>query len=228
MASSRYLLFGRDDNLVGNQLGAVAIVAPGSVAFTTDGVTWSTVPLPGGPASKVTGVAVSSGRFVAVGDNGAASMSPVAWWSDDGLHWTRATVPAHRGDGFQSVAGAAGGLVAISATADVPDVTTFWTSPDGAAWTVSKDPPLGVVTQGEGQGNVDGFFSGDGTRLLAYGAGPTGGATEYWTSVDATHWTQLALTGDTAAAAGDVNPFLMPDGVLFGGAAGSLLGTPRP
>jgi hypothetical protein len=78
-------------------------------------------------------------------------------------------------------------------------------------------------------GDVNGLFSGDGSRLLAYGTGPTGGATEYWTSLDGTHWTKLALTGDmTAAAAGEVTPFLLPDGVLFGGATGSSLGTPQP
>jgi hypothetical protein len=224
------LHFGGGDNIVGNQVGAVAIVtAPDKVAFTSDGVTWSTVTLPGGATSNVTGLAVSNDRFVAVGDDGAGSTSPVAWSSDDGLHWTRATVQAHRGDGFQSVAGATAGLVAISSTPDVPGATTFWTSSDGTAWTVSTSPPLGVLRQGEGQGNVNGLFSGDGTRLLAYGASPTGGATEYWTSLDETHWTQLTLTGDTAAAlAGDVNPFLLPDGMVFGGPAGSLLGTPRP
>ena len=112
-SSAPDLLFG-GDNLAGNQLGAVAIVAPGSVAFTTDGLTWSTVPLPGGPNAKVTGVAVSNGRFVAVGNDGAATISPVAWSSEDGLHWTRATVPSHRNDGFRSIAGAGGGLVAIT------------------------------------------------------------------------------------------------------------------
>jgi hypothetical protein len=228
-SSAPDLSFGDHTNMAGNQLGAVAIVAPRSVAFTSDCVTWSTVPLPGGPSSKVTGVAVSNGRFVAVGDDGAATISPVAWSSEDGLHWTRATTPSNRNGGFQSVAGAADGLVAISSTPTVPSVTTFWSSPDGAAWTVNTAPPLGVVTQGEGVGDVNGLFSGDGSRLLAYGTGPTGGATEYWTSLDGTHWTKLALTGDmTAAAAGEVTPFLLPDGVLFGGATGSSLGTPQP
>jgi hypothetical protein len=227
-SSAPDLSFG-DDNMAGNKLGAVAIVAPRSVAFTSDGVIWSTVPLPGSSASKVTGVAVSNGRFVAVGDDGAPSISPVAWSSNDGLHWTRATVQAHRGDGFQSVAGAADGLVAISSTPTVPGLTTFWTSPDGAAWTVDTAPPLGVVTQGEGVGDVNGSFSGDGSRLLAFGAGPAGGATEFWTSLDASRWTKLALTGDAAAAvAGDLTPFLLPDGVLFGGSTGSSLGSPLP
>jgi hypothetical protein len=50
--------------------------------------------------------------------------------------------------------------------------------------------------------------------------------TEYWVSFDGTHWTKLALAGDTAAAAaGQVTPFLLRDGVLFSSDQGSWLGT---
>ena len=107
----------------------------------------------------------------------------------------------------------------------MPGATSFWTSPDGGAWTVSKAAPLGVIQQGEGQGNVNGLFAGDGTRLLGYGTGATSQALEYSTSLDGTHWTPLTLTGETAAAvSGDATPFLLPDGVLFSGTSGSWLG----
>ena len=168
-------------------------------------------------------------RFVAVGDDGATTISPVAWSSSDGQHWTRATVQAHKGDGFRSVVGATDGLAAISSTPDVPGITTYWTSPEGQAWTVSQAMPFGVVQQGEGEGSVNGLFSGDGTRLLGSGSGGINPAIEYATSLDGTHWTRLTLTGDAAAAAtGDVTPFLLPDAVLFSGTSVSWFGSPQP
>jgi hypothetical protein len=115
--------------------------------------------------------------------------------------------------------------VAISTTGGTPGQASFRTSSDGRSWTVSSADPLGVEGVGPGTGGANGLFSGDGTRLLVYG-NHASKPTEYWVSFDGTHWTKLALAGDTAAAAaGQVTPFLLRDGVLFSSDQGSWLGT---
>ncbi len=211
----------RDSDLAGDHTGAVAILntSPYRIAFSSDGITWQTVSLPGNSSSSVQGVAAFGAGFVAVGEAGTTPNSPAAWWSADGLHWTAAAVQADPGDAFIDVHAASSGLVAISHDGYVPGRTTFWTSPDGRSWKVSTADPLGVVGPGVAEGaGANGLFVGDGTRLLGYGIRTAGGPTEDWISFDGTHWTRLALTGDTAAASGgDVIPFLLRDGVLFSG-----------
>jgi hypothetical protein len=221
----------RASDLAGGPRGAVAVLegSPYRIAFSADGVAWQTVSLPGSSAFSVQGVAAFGTGFVAVGDGGTRTGSPVAWWSADGLHWTRAAVQAHPGDGFFDVHAASNGLVAFSSTGGTPGLASFWTSPNGQSWTVSTADPLGVL--GEGfmagvPGSANGLFSGDGTRLLGYGIRAANQPTEYWVSFDATHWTKLALAGDTAAAVGtQVTPFLLRDGVLFSGDQGAWFGT---
>ena len=152
--------------------------------------------------------------------------SPVAWWSSDGLHWTPAHVQAHPGS-FEVVWAGRDGLAAFSTSGGTPGQATYWTSADGQSWTVSTGDPLGVCRPGDPgiclDGSAAGAVTGDGTRLLghgSHGSGPT----------DATHWTRLALTGDTAAALGNQvrpfadQPFVLRDGVLFSGDQGSWFG----
>ena len=229
-SASAQMRVNRDSDLVGNQSGAVAILegSPYRIAFSADGITWQTVSLPGSPAFSVQGVAAFGTGFVAVGDAGTTPGSPVAWWSADGLHWTRAAVKAHPGDGFYNVHAGTDGLAAISSTGDTPGRNSFWTSPNGQSWTVSTADPLGVFQPGDAGvgvfGSANGGFTGDGTRLLGYG-NHASKPTEYWVSLDATHWTKLALAGDTAVAVGtQVAPFLLRDGVLFSSDQGSWFG----
>ncbi len=214
-------------DVAGGPAGLVAITesAPYRLAVSADGTEWHTASLPGPGAASAQGVAAFGNGFVAVGDSGTASGSPVAWWSPDGVTWNLAQVPEHPGDGFAGVHSGATGLVATSQTRSVPGVTTYWISPDGGrSWQLADDP-LGIWQQGEGAGSANGLFSGDGTRLLGYGIRADGQPTEYWTSTNATDWTRLALTGDTAAAvAGDVTPMLLRDGVLFAGSGGTWFG----
>ena len=227
------LLLDQLSGLAGNPQGAVAVGLSSQhvIAFSADGITWQSESLPGSSAFRVRAVATFGTGFVAVGDagtnnGGTTTGSPVAWWSADGLHWTRAAVQAHPGDGFFDVHAASNGLVAFSSTGAVPGLGSFWTSPDGRSWKVSTADPLGVLGEGEGMGSAAGVFSGDGTRLLGYGIRAVGQPPEYWVSFDGTHWTKLALAGDTAAAVvGHATPFLLRDGVLFSGDQGSWFGT---
>ncbi len=218
------------DDVAGTAGGLVAIVqgTPDELAFSSDGTSWQTVSLPGPSAASVQGVTAFGRGFVAVGEPGDGTGSPIAWWSPDGMTWTRATVPAHPGDGFSDVHAAADGLVGISTTGGTPGLASFWTSSDGRTWSPGTDP-LGTWQQGEGSGSANGLFLGDGTRLLGYGIRADGSPTEYWTSLDAASWTQLGLTGDTnAATSGQVTPSLMRDGILFSGGTGTWFGTATP
>jgi hypothetical protein len=232
--SSPALRLARRSDLAGGPSGAIAVLEgfPYRLAFSPDGVTWQIVSLPGGSFVDAQGVAAFGTGFVAVGDGGLRprTTAPFAWWSADGLHWSRATVQAGVDGGFDDVRGGGGGLVAFSTTGGAPGRASFWTSRDGRTWTTSTADPLGIWKGGAGEGSANGLFQGDGTRLLGYGMRSPGASSEYWVSLDATHWTKLALSGDAAAAAaaGQVTPFLMRDGVLFVGDQGSWFGSPVP
>ncbi len=199
---------------------AVAVKSqPASIERSSDGSSWQTVSMPGGDHAQVTGVAAFGGGFVAVGHDLTLPGSPIAWWSPDGLTWNVAQVAGRPDEKFVDVHAGATGLVAMSQTIDLtPGGATFWTSADGGrSWQPGTDP-LGVWQQGEGAGNPNGQFSGDGTRLLGYGITADGQPTEYWASTDATSWTKLTLTGDSATAdAGNATPMLLRDGILFAG-----------
>ncbi len=217
----------RDSDLAGGPTGLVAVTdgSPSRLAFSADGVSWRGVSLPGPGTAAVQGVAAFGSGFVAVGDSGTVAGSPLAWFSTDGLTWTPAEVQSHPGDGFRDVHAGSGGLVAMSMTGGVPGLTSFWTSADGRSWKAGNADPLGTWQQGEGAGNANGLFAGDGTRLLGYGIRADGQPTEYWTSLDGSAWTRLTLTGDaSAASAGQVTPFLLRDGILFSGDPGTWLG----
>ena len=219
-----------DTGYVAGGAGGVVVAVesqPASIERSTDGASWQTISMPTGDNVQVTGVAAFGAGFVAVGHEFSVPDAPVAWWSPDGVTWNPAQVPQHPGEKFLEVHAAAGGLVAMSETIDyVPGSATFWTSADGKSWQIGQDP-LGTWQQGEGAGNPNGFFVGDGTRLLGYGITADNQPTEYWISLNATDWTQLTLTGDTSAATtGQVTPFLMRDGILFAGDGGAWFGGP--
>ncbi len=100
---------------------------------------------------------------------------------------------------------------------------------------MTKADPFGLVTQGEGQGSPAGSFTGDGTRLLAYGRPETSAANDsqgmyqYYVSTDGVHWTLLTVAGaDGPAMLADTypKPFLLDDGILFAGATDTWFGAP--
>ena len=226
------LRLARPGDLVGSTTGAVAILAakPYGLAFSQDCLTWKTVQLPDGTAASVNSVAPFGSGFVAVGDPGNNSGSPVAWSSNDGVNWASAQVQARAGDGFADVWAGANGLVAESTQPGyVPGLTSFWTSGDGTTWNASSADPLGIWTEGQGSGSANGLFTGDGTRLLGHGVRSSSAQYEYWTSLDGTNWRELTLTGDTSTVAnGQIFPFLLRDGILWSGDQGAWFGTATP
>ena len=220
--------------MAGGPGGAITPAGTGlTVDVTTDCTTWQAATLPGPAQGVVTGVAAFGGGFVAVGFSGtydSGNNEPLAWWSPDGTHWTAATVPARTGEGLIAVQAGSAGLTAESTQPGViPGVESMWTSTDGRTWSPSTANPLGTLVSGQGVGSIAGSPTGDGIHLLVWGSqGGGGGPVEYWTSLDGTHWTKLALTGTGAAGvAADptVGAALMRDGILFSGDSGTWFGT---
>lgn len=219
--------------IAGGASGAVAPADSGLTArATTDCVTWQTVRLPASAGGTIRAIAAGPHGFVIVGYAGALGSpndEPLAWTSPDGMQWSPSSVAAKKGDGFTSVSAGATGMVAFSTQPGVaPGISSMWTSVDGSRWILSRADPLGVVTNCAGSGSAAGQFIGDGTRLLAFGQqGGCGGAIEYWTSLNAAHWTKLTLTGAASAVTSDsgaIGASLMRDGILFGGNTGTWFG----
>jgi len=231
-----------------NSSAAVAVTTTGSgTAGTTSTVydssdcsNWAKVTLPGPAGASASVVAAFNGGFVAAGGvgpiDGGPTTEPLAWWSSDGQHWTTATVPSAPGWAFDYLFAGPSGLLAETTDPGVtPGTTRLWTSTDGRSWTPQPATldPLGVQSTGEGVGNPNGSFAGDGRRLRLFGNRTFDGSApnELWTSADATHWTEAAISGpDTATvlASSTVNAFLMRDGVLFSDATGTWFGTAMP
>ena len=221
------------DSLAGNETGAVAIERDSAgLIFTADGITWQSTPPPGpaGPSPRRRGVRLRFRCGRRQRDHDALTDHMVV-----GRRITLDTryCPAHPGDSFTVVYAAEGGLMALSSTGEVAGLTSFWTSADGHTWKLSSANPMGVIQSGEGMGSANGVFSGDGARLIGYDPGATASSRVYWTSLDGTAWTKLAITGDTTVASiFDLPPFLLPrrdpvqpgqpELVRRGGAVGSI------
>ncbi len=234
-AATPLLRVGRDGSITGNGTGLVACLDDPQVmvAFSADGFSWDPITIPGTNRWSCQAVAAFGQTFVIVGYVGGQDPStpatPVAWWSTDGRHWTRATVQAQPEDGFVRLAGGSEGLVAISTQPGyTPGTAHFWTSTDGRTWKLSTADPLGILEAGEGVGGANGTFVGDGNRLLVYSNRGVDQPIEYWASLDGSHWTKLALSGDTNAALTRPAPFLLHDGVFFAGDQGSAVGQATP
>ncbi len=199
-----------------------------ALEFSPDCQAWQTVSLAGPQTVAISAVAPVAGGFVALDDSShAPGQQPRAWWSADGLNWTGATVEASAGDDFSSVLVGDNGILAGSHAGGVPGLESQWTSVDGHAWALSRADPFGLRASGEGTGDPAGWFAGDGTRLIGWGAQADSGDApdEYWTSTDAQHWTKLAVGGNgPTGLPGARQVFLMRDGILVSGEAGSWFG----
>jgi len=227
---------------------AVAVTTTGSgsagttstVYASPDCASWTKVTVPGPAGASARVVAAFEGGFVAAGGvgpvDGGPTTKPLAWWSTDGQHWTAANVASSPGFAFDDLSAGPAGLVAESTNPGVtPGTIKLWTSSDGRTWKAEPDSfdPLGLQTSGEGVGNPNGSFAGDGNRLRLFGNRTFDGSApnEFWVSSDATHWTKVSIAGpDTTAAltSSSVNAFLMRDGVLFSDATGTWFGTATP
>ncbi|HTS15070.1 MAG TPA: hypothetical protein VMH24_05340, partial [Candidatus Sulfotelmatobacter sp.] len=213
-----------------------------ALLVSTDCATWQRVSLPGPAVAQITDLGVNANGFVAVGwsgDQASTTAKPLAWYSSDGQQWSAATIKSAQTDeGFFQVSAGANGFIALTTNPGLtPGTSRLWASSDGRSWAPTSADPLGTVQSGEGVGALAGSFTGDGTRLLAYGQPGTSpandtaaGQAEYFISADGVHWTQLAISGPAATAVlADQYPvpILMLDGVLFssGSAAGDWFGT---
>jgi hypothetical protein len=215
--------------LAGNSSGAIAADETG-LRFTSDCKTWQPITLPGPAGATVNTIAAFGSGFVAAGWSGE---QPVAWWSADGQHWTQATVPSVTGESLVRIYAGSGGLVGLVNPDSVGGHSDLWTSPNGQSWSLASDngDPLGLQSSGEGQGNPDGDFAGDGTRLEVFG-NPTFAGTvpnQIWISTDGIHWKRLFIdgTGGTVAMT-QMSAFLMRNGILFSGLNGTWFGDATP
>ena len=227
---------------------AVAVTTTGSgsagttstVYDSSDCSNWAKVALPGPAGASASVVAAFGGAFVAAGGvgpvDGGPTTKPLAWWSTDGQHWTASSVASSPGFAFDELFAGPSGLLAETTDPGVtPGTTKLWTSSDGRTWKAQPDSfdPLGVQSTGEGVGNPNGSFAGDGNRLRLFGNRTFDGSApnEFWTSGDALHWTKVSISGPdttTVLASDTMNAFLMRDGVLFSDATGTWFGTATP
>ena len=159
---------------------------------------------------------------------------PLAWWSPDGLAWHAAAVSPRPGDGFIDMQAGAHGLVGTTDTVGyIPGLQTLWASPDGRHWAPAVRDPLGLQPSGEGVGDANGDFMGDGSRLIVFGStDPTNQtvANQLWASPDGVTWSRVAVTGAAAArmmASDGPTPYLMRDGLFFSGPSGTWFGAAK-
>jgi hypothetical protein len=221
----------RETFIAGSQAGAILAGENGpAVDVTTDCSTWRRVDLSGPATTQISAIAVFGTGYVALDSSSpAAGSQPHAWWSSDGINWSEATVHVAKGDDFSSVWAGAGGLLAESHLGGAPGLDSLWSSTDGHAWTKNGPAdPFGVRLSGEGVGDPAGSIVGDGTRFLAFGFPGDDQTTsfEFLASPDGAQWTPLTLQGDVPSRLADARwGFLMRDGVLISGDAGTWFGT---
>jgi hypothetical protein len=245
---TRVALSGAPLQFAATAAGTIVVTTTGSgtagttstLSYSADCQTWTKVTLPGQSGASANVVAAFNGGFVAAGGvgpiDGGPTTEPLAWWSSDGQHWTAATVPRTPGWAFNYLFAGPSGLLAETTDPGVtPGTTKLWTSTDGRSWTARPTTldPLGVQSTGEGVGDPNGGFAGDGSRLRVFGSPSFDGSVpnQLWTSADGVHWTQARIGGsDSAPVLGASNPnaFLMRDGVLFSDTTGTWFAVAAP
>lgn len=119
----------------------------GGGLFSSDGVTWSPISLPGVDREvSVADVAVGDGGFIAVGHTrevrAGAHYAPYLWQSDDGRSWDRLEPDQLPAAELQT-----GGLVGVTAGPEGFVVVGHdgceqfvWFSPDGRTWSAANTP----------------------------------------------------------------------------------------
>lgn len=217
--------------IAGSTAGAIIAAESGPrLDDTTDCSTWQQVDLAGPASTRISAVAAFRTGYVALDASSPDPGSqPRAWWSADGVAWSPAGVNVAPGDDFQSVSTGIGGLLARSHSGGAPGATTLWSSTNGRAWIRDgAADPFGVRRSGEGVGDPAGAIVGDGVRFLAFGSTGDDGSKpfEYLASADGVHWTRLTVQGGVPARlAGAQQVFLLRDGVLVSGDAGTWFGS---
>jgi hypothetical protein len=131
----------------------VIVAANGKIITSPDGVTWTS--RTSGTALALLWVTFASGKFVAVGGDGATA---VILTSTDGITWTSRTVPG----GIVSISTVAFGASVFVAVASTGAASKVITSPDGVTWTTqayAPASPLGPALIFAGGLFVTGFQS---------------------------------------------------------------------
>ena len=146
----------------------------GSIATSTDGLTWRIVTNFPVDLQIFNGVNFINGQFIAVGSGG------MIFTSADGLAWTqRSSNPLGLGD-FNAVAAGTSGFVAVGVNGQIAS------SPDGQTWTKRDSGSAGVLT-----GVVFG-----GSKYVAVNS--TSGVVH--SSTNGADWTNVVVTGLNAVA----------------------------
>jgi hypothetical protein len=247
--ASRPAVFENDTprQLVGSDRGFLGVInnEANTVVYSPDGVGWTASSLPGagpGEMAFATSVAATAQGYVAAGDvrptvaadaiveavSPTIPIKPAAWYSSDGRSWQSASVQQGVTESLGSLGAGGDGLMAIGFAGGTPGLATYWTSSDGRAWHPAEGP-LGTVTSGEGLGSVNGAFYSDGVRIIVYGQRTEDAPLQWLTSSDGEHWTDLQLTGDAMDVPWyDVQPLLVPDGIVFVAPRENWLALPTP
>jgi hypothetical protein len=182
------------------------------------------------PNTHVSGAGVLNGRYVAAGWTGAeGNETAAAWSSDDGVTWQAASVDNADHNGFITapVFGSAGAMSVVAEPGATGGISTFYRTADGTSWTTTPGP-LGQLQGEAGSGSDAGLLSGDGAKILVYGApgDNQSGPSQFWLSDGSTTWRMAQLTGskaDLAAMSGSGLAFILGDGIVKSGEQGAYL-----
>ena len=183
--------------------GRISLMDPGTPYLSTDGVTWTSRPLPE-DANQVAVNAFMNG-FIAAGSvplAGASpgSFAPRAWRSPDGVHWT--VYHAVRPGGTTN------------------DQWPYWGL--SGPWTI-EEGPLGAEDQW--MHSIDGVtweedteFIEGGAQMVSDGARIIGAQTwlsRFFLSEGDGHWRELEQGGDIAQLPAGGHAYLLPTGLLW-------------
>ena len=179
--------------------------AGSTVWLSSDGTSWSRIPIDGSPrgAVSLSGVASgASGTLVAVGQD--SENEPAAWFSADGTTWRRANVrlPAIGGDadGMFTVVPDGVGFIATGRSGDGG---YLWRSADGTSWEPIPDESVFGGPGDQGLGTV--VRGGPGFVIGGYDRPPGDayqGSAAVWTSTDGASWTRVAEQSGVFASGG--------------------------
>ena len=160
-------------------------------SVSTDGVNWTSVPLPGAPSlSNFIGVAFGAGKFAVVGQ---ALSAPYLYTSADGRAWTAQAGLSNYG-GFDFIAYGNGTFLVQERSYPAQQLV----STDAVTWTPAN-PGLRQTISGMNIGRALGY-----TRFLNGQFVAVGNGTDIVASTDAQNWTTLALLPAGADASKDV------------------------
>jgi hypothetical protein len=241
------------DSMAGTSAGLVAVghtingagkfaTSTFSVAFSTNGISWTPIEVEPGIAWDDVGPQVQAGnnRFFVMGGYTAIQANNAAyrldaldgpgrlgggrlvasgapgkgglWWSDDGRKWKSTGSWVYA----DALVFGRDGILLYENPRLIPGYIGLDVSTDGGqTWAKSDYGPLGanVCGQGECSEGPDGVIASNGTVFLAI---KTNGKT--WTSYDGKTWTPIAWNGPTP----DLGTFLvLPRGVVLAGSYGA-------